>query len=124
MALSKSKKACLLVLIILLAVLLGCPKKDKPAGEGVADTLMRGSTTSYWVIDRIEDTVAVLENLETLLTEERPLKDLPADVKEGQVLTTDSRPDATLQIDREDEATRTSQTLERFKRLKTNSPSQ
>jgi hypothetical protein len=120
MALSKLKQVYLLVLIILLAVLSGCPKKDKPAGvHEPADTLARGSKTAYWVIDRIEDTVAVLENLETLLTEERPLKDLPADVKEGQVLTTESHPDATLQIDREDEAARPSQTLECFKQLKT-----
>ena len=121
MALSKSRKAYLLVLIISSVVLLGCPKKDRPAaGEAeAADTLIRGSKTAYWVIDRIEDTVAVLENLETFQTEERPLKDLPADVKEGQVLTTDSHPDATLRIDNENEAVRTTRILEYLKSLRT-----
>jgi hypothetical protein len=71
-----------------------------------------------WVIDRIEDGVAVLENTETGEESERPKKELPKGVKEGQVLTDDGVAGGSLRIDKEETAARAARMRERFERLK------
>jgi len=71
-----------------------------------------------WVIDRIEDGVAVLENTETDETLELPKKSLPKGAKEGQVLTDDGVSGGALRIDKEETAARAARIRERFERLK------
>jgi hypothetical protein len=71
-----------------------------------------------WVIDRIEDGVAVLENTETGEESERPKKELPKGAKEGQVLTDDGVAGGSLRIDKEETAARSARIRERFERLK------
>jgi len=71
-----------------------------------------------WVIDRIEDGVAVLENTETDETLERPKKELPKSAKEGQVLTDDGVAGGALRIDKEETVARAARIRERFERLK------
>lgn len=71
-----------------------------------------------WVIDRIEDGIAVLENAETGETLERPKKELPKGAKEGQVLTDGGVDGGALTIDREETAARAARIRERFERLK------
>jgi hypothetical protein len=105
----------------------GCSGKDSRVydGGGAAgayeaalsgDTAVRGPAAAYWVVDRIEgaadgEGIAVLENIGTRRTAERPVKELPSGIKEGQVLTGNG----TLWIDYEDTAARIK---ERFERLK------
>jgi len=132
-------RSCLLsVLTVLtgffaLAVALpGCQGKDSPVYDrggsaGIYEAALSGDTAvrvlaAYWVVDRIEggtadgEGVAVLEDIETRRTAERPLKDLPVNVKGGQVL----RDDGALGIDYEETAARTARIIGRFERLKTN----
>ena len=109
----------------------GCQGKDSRVydGGGAAgvyeaalsgDTAARGAA-AYWVVDRIEgaadgEGVAVLENIGTRRTVERPLKELPADIEEGRVLTDGEA----LRIDYEDTTARAARIMGRFERLKTN----
>lgn len=135
MALSKSKPCNLSVLIALSAsaALSGCFGGDEPDG-GKAARSVRGAappdgynapvraTAAYWAVDRIEygasgGGVAVLEDVETLLTEERPVKDLPDGVEEGQLLAGGTVGGA-LWIDTEAAAIRAAGISERFERLK------
>ncbi|GBU20382.1 hypothetical protein R80B4_00259 [Fibrobacteres bacterium R8-0-B4] len=73
---------------------------------------------AYWVLDRIEEGIAVLENLETLRTEERRVKDLPADAVEGRLLTDGGVFGGALTADMEATAARAEGISERFERLK------
>jgi hypothetical protein len=57
-------------------------------------------------------------HLETLLTEERSVKDLPAGVGEGYVLTDGGVAGGALRVDREGTAARAAEARERFERLK------
>jgi len=115
--------------VLVLALLCGCSEKDSHAvgGGGAADvyestSLLGGVSSAYWAVDRIDegaaggDGIAVLEDLETLRTEEWSMKDLPAGVMEGQVLTDDGG----LRIDFEETAVRAARIRERFERLKAN----
>jgi hypothetical protein len=70
----------------------------------------------YWIIDSIEDGIAILENPDTQDTKELPKKALPKGAKEGNVLTEDDA--GTLHIDHEETAARTARIRERFERLK------
>jgi hypothetical protein len=104
-----------------LALLSGCSEKDSHAvgGNGAAGgyestPLLGGVSSAYWAVDRVEEDAAVLENPETSLTEERPVKDLPAGVREGQVLADDGA----LRIDLKETAARAARITERFERLK------
>ena len=111
----------------------GCPGKDSRVYDGgeaagvyeaalSGDTAARESAAAYWVVDRIEDGaadgegVAVLENIWTRRTVERPVKELPADIEEGRVLTDGGA----LRIDYEDTTARAARIMGRFERLKTN----
>lgn len=102
-------------------VLFGCSGKDGPVagGRNEPSPIADGVPTAYWVADRVEpgaegEGVAVLENPETLRTEDRPMKSLPAGVKEGSLLTDGGTP----AIDEGEAAARTARILERFERLK------
>ncbi|MDR2591515.1 MAG: DUF3006 domain-containing protein [Chitinispirillales bacterium] len=120
------------VFFTLTVALPGCPGKDSRIDDGggaagvyeaalSGDTAVRGPAAAYWVVDRIEggaadgEDIAVLENIGTRRTAERLVKELPADIKEGQVLTGDG----TLRIDHEDTAARAARIKGRFERLKT-----
>jgi hypothetical protein len=103
-----------------LAVSPGCSGRNEPAGGA----LPRGAVTAdktpaaYWTADRIEDGVAVLENMETLRTEEFPVKGLPSGVNEGSVLTDDGIAGGALRVDDGETAARAARISERFRRLK------
>jgi len=105
--------------------LLGCSCKGGHAYDGSeAASIADGVLRVYRVVDRIEtaaggEGVAVLEDPETLQTEERLLKDLPANVESGQVLTDDGIAGGTLRADKEETVARAARIAERFGRLKT-----
>jgi len=119
-----------------LVVLSDGPIKNKTGGgsgeAAVSDTgdmLIRGSinidkeSAAYWAVDRIEDAsggdgIAVLENIETLRTEERSVKELPAGVEEGQLLLGGGAAGGFTQADIDETAKRTAKISERFERLK------
>jgi hypothetical protein len=83
-----------------------------------------------WVIDGIEDGIAVLESIEAAETAgaddapempetlECPKRELPKGAREGQVLTDDGIAGGPLRIDREATAARAARIRERFERLK------
>jgi hypothetical protein len=77
-----------------------------------------------WVIDRIEEGIAVLEGIEavegaeTVETVELPKKKLPKGAREGYVLTDDGVDGGQLRLDREETAARAARLRERFERLK------
>jgi len=140
MTLSKSKNGSLsaaaLTAAFAAAALSGCMGKDDPITDGGGGAARvyeaarfdgasaRGPTAAYWTVDRIEDeadggeSVAVIENSETLLTEDRPLKDLPDGVGEGLMLTDGGTAGGAMRADAEGAAARAARIAERFERLK------
>jgi hypothetical protein len=102
MALSGLKKGVFLM-SAMAALLLGCSSRD-----GLA---------AYWVVDRIEEGVAVLENAETLQTAECPAGELPRGVKEGDMLTGGGAGGPALRLDRGASAARAARLRERRDRL-------
>jgi len=117
-----------LTMLALTVVLFWCSCKDDPAigGEGepalVCESALSdgASPSAYWAVDRVEEGaaagegIAVLENLGTLLTEERTVKELPEGVGEGWILTDGG----VLRVDKEATAARSAGISERFERLK------
>jgi len=116
--------------LVALAALSGCAGKDYATGGEAADaypsargTLALGES-AYWVADRIEggatatEGIAILENSETLRTEERFAAELPPGVKEGDVLTGGGVAGGALRIDENETAARVAWILRRFERLK------
>jgi hypothetical protein len=70
----------------------------------------------YWVIDRIENGIAVLINTDTQETQDRPKKELPNGAKEGQLLSIDGG--GAMKIDHEETAAQVARLQERLDRLK------
>ncbi len=68
-----------------------------------------------YAIDRIENNIAVLQNLETSEIKEINIDNLPHNIKEGSILTLK---DNKYQLDIEEERQRRQNLLERFNRLK------
>jgi hypothetical protein len=104
MASSKTKYGVLLTVAVLLACS-GGSEGGKPAAD-------------YWVVDRIEGGIAVLENAGTLRTAERPVGELPRNVKEGHVLRGGGEGGSPPRLDRGETAARAARLRERFERLK------
>jgi hypothetical protein len=78
-----------------------------------------------WVIDRIEDGIAVLEAVaaegdDAPEAVERPKKELPKGAREGHVLTDGGVAGGALRIDKEETAARAARIRERLERLKGN----
>jgi len=69
----------------------------------------------HWIIDRFEESFAILENTETLEIKEYPRTKLPKDVKEGNVL---AEYGGKLYINQNETKKRAARIRERFNRLK------
>jgi len=117
----------MLAAALALVVLSECSVKDNSVGgaRGVntayvytpADATLpaTGVLTAYWwVVDRIEADIAVLENTETQQTVERATAELPGGIREGHALTDDG--DGALRIDGEETAARAARAAELFKK--------
>lgn len=68
-----------------------------------------------YIVDRIEDNIAVLENMKTKETVEVKLNTLPSKVKEGSVLKYENKK---YTIDKKEEEERKKTILDKFNRLK------
>ena len=68
-----------------------------------------------YIVDRIEEDIAILENKETKEIKEVKLSELPSNTKEGKVLKYEN---SKYLIDEEEEKQRKKEILEKFNKLK------
>lgn len=68
-----------------------------------------------YAIDRIENSIAILENLDTKERKEVNIKDLPSSIKEGNILSYENN---TYIINQDEELIRRKRILDKFNKLK------
>lgn len=68
-----------------------------------------------YAIDRIENSIAILENLDTKAKKEVNIKDLPSSIKEGTILSYENN---TYIINQDEELIRRKRILDKFNKLK------
>lgn len=70
-----------------------------------------------WAIDRIENNIAIIENIFTKQKQEIPLNELPVSSQEGSILILKNKH---YQLDHQAEITRKLEIKEKFKKLRKN----